>query len=106
MYPNLYYLVKDLFHLDLPALKVVQSFGFFVAIAFLLCAYFFAKELKRKGKEGLLSSRTIQVKRGGKATPGELITSAIIGFIVFYKLVYVIANVSETENTQDAIKSL
>src|ERR1051326_7945305 len=106
MYPNLYYLVKDLFHLDLPALKVVQSFGFFVAIAFLLCAYFFAKELKRKSKEGLLASRTVQVKRGGKATPGELITSAIIGFVVFYKLIYIISSASELDNTQDAIKSL
>ena len=34
MYPNLYYLVDDLFGIKLNGLKLINSFGFFVAIAF------------------------------------------------------------------------
>jgi hypothetical protein len=43
MYPNLYYAVKDLFGLEVPFLKVVNSFGFFVALSFLTAAWFFIK---------------------------------------------------------------
>lgn len=39
MYPNLYYAFRDLFGVEVPFLKVVNSFGFFVAISFLLAAW-------------------------------------------------------------------
>ena len=39
MYPNLYYVFKDLFGVELSGLKLVNSFGFFVAIAFIICAW-------------------------------------------------------------------
>jgi phosphatidylglycerol:prolipoprotein diacylglycerol transferase len=106
MYPSIYYAVKDLFGLDLPFLKMVQSFGFFVAVAFLVAAYFWTLELKRKEKEGLLSSTTVKILKGAKATTAELITSAIIGFLIGYKVVFIILNFSAfTENTQGFILS-
>lgn len=106
MYPSIYYAVKDLFGLDLPFLKMVQSFGFFVAVAFLLAAYFWTLELKRKEKEGLLGSTTVKILKGAKATAAELITSAIIGFLIGYKVVFIILNFSAfTENTQGFILS-
>jgi hypothetical protein len=39
MYPNLYYVFKDFFGVDWPALRFINSFGFFVAFAFLTAAY-------------------------------------------------------------------
>ena len=36
MYPNLYFAFLDLLGWDLPALKLINSFGFFVALAFLV----------------------------------------------------------------------
>jgi len=106
MYPNLYYAIKDLFGLDLPGFKMVQSFGFFVAIAFLSCAYYFAKELKRNEIQGKLKAGTREVMRGGKASFGELLISGAFGFIVFYKLIYVILNFSVfIEDTQHYLLS-
>ncbi|MES2396533.1 MAG: prolipoprotein diacylglyceryl transferase family protein [Bacteroidota bacterium] len=106
MYPSIYYAVKDLFGLDLPFLKMVQSFGFFVAVAFLVAAYFWTLELKRKEKEGLIGSTTVKILKGAKATTAELITSAIIGFLIGYKVVFIILNFSAfTENTQGFILS-
>lgn len=87
MYPNLYYLVKDLLGLDLQGLKMIQSFGFFVAISFLLCAWVFSKELMRKEGLGLLSPSMKKVKRGGKITIPELLISGMIGLIIGGKVV-------------------
>ena len=107
MYPSIYYAIKDLFGLDFPFLKMIQSFGFFVALAFLVAAYFWTKELQRKEKEGLLSSSTIKTLKGARATPSELITSAIFGFLIGYKLIYILLNFSAfTENTQGFLLSV
>jgi phosphatidylglycerol:prolipoprotein diacylglycerol transferase len=56
MYPNLYYAVKDLFGLDLKFLHFINSFGFFVALAFIGAAMVFTHELKRKERQGLLEA--------------------------------------------------
>jgi len=87
MYPTIYHAVKDLFGLELPFLKILQSFGFFVAIAFLVAGYFFAFELKRKEKEGLVHSTLRKVMKGEAATQSELVTNGIFGFLLGYKLV-------------------
>ena len=107
MYPNLYYAFEDLFGIRIEFLKMFQSFGFFVAISFLFAAWVLNKELMRKEKEGLLLPSTKKVKRGGKATTQELAISGIIGFILFYKIVFVALNFSEFLNdTQGYLLSL
>jgi prolipoprotein diacylglyceryltransferase len=106
MYPSIYYAVKDLFGLDLPFLKMIQSFGFFVAMGFLVASYFWTKELQRKELEGLLEPQKIKVLKGAKATTAELITAAIVGFLIGYKLVFVALHFKAfTENTQGFLLS-
>ncbi|MCW3083721.1 MAG: diacylglyceryl transferase [Bacteroidetes bacterium] len=106
MYPSLYYAIKDLFGFDLPFFKMVQSFGFFVAVAFIFAAYFLSKELKRKEQQGLIQPGTIKVLKGQRATAAELITSGLIGFIAGYKILYIAMNFSAfTENTQGFLLS-
>lgn len=107
MYPSLYYAFKDLFGLDWPGLKMVQMFGFFVALAFLTSAYFWTKELKRKENEGLIGPTPNKVLKGQKATPAELFFAGILGFLIGYKLLYIVFNFSAfTENTQGFLLSL
>src|SRR3712207_5402674 len=86
MYPNLYYAFKDLFGLDLPFLRFVNSFGFFVAIAFLVAASLLTAELRRKSKQGLLHPTEMEVTVGQPATVGDLIINFILGFILGYKI--------------------
>ena len=57
MYPNLYYLVDDLFGVKLNGLKLINSFGFFVAIAFVASGYVLYLELKRKEALGQFSAK-------------------------------------------------
>lgn len=94
MYPNLYYAFKDIFGIELEFLKMFQSFGFFVAVSFLLAAYFFSRELKRKEVEGLLQSKPKKELKGEPVTWMELFTSGLVGFLVGYKLVFIAMNFS------------
>lgn len=107
MYPNLYYLFKDLFGIELGFLQIFQSFGVLVAISFLLAAYFFSKELQRKEKEGLISSTDKKYMKGEAPQTSDVFFSALFGFVLFYKLVFIALNFSAFEgDTQGFILSL
>ncbi len=87
MYPNLYYAFKDLFGLEIPLLKLFQTFGFFVAIAFLAAAYVLTQELKRREKMGWLKGVQEKVLEGQPATNPEIIVNAIVGFLIGFKII-------------------
>ncbi len=95
MYPNLYYAFKDLFGVEIPGLKVLQTFGFFVAVAFLAAAYVLTSELRRREKLGLLHPVPEKVIVGKPASLGEIITSAVIGFIIGYKLLGLFGDIGD-----------
>src|SRR5947209_3001924 len=99
MYPNLYYFFKDSFGLNLGFLRFINSFGFFVAISFLVAAALLAKELGRKSKQGLLHPTEIKHKVGEPVTVTELILNFILGFILGYKIIALFFLSSEA--TQD-----
>ena len=86
MYPNLYYAFKDLFGIDFPPLRFINSFGFFVAISFIVAAALLSKELRRKSKMGLLQPTEDEVVVGKAATPGELLLNFLLGFVLGYKI--------------------
>lgn len=106
MYPNLYYLFKDIFGVEISFLQIFQSFGAMVAIAFLAAAYFFADDLKRKEKEGLLKINPKKILKGEGPKSADLISSAVLGFVLIYKLSYILLHFSEfTQDTQSFILS-
>jgi phosphatidylglycerol---prolipoprotein diacylglyceryl transferase len=87
MYPNLYYAFQDLFGIKVGFLRFVNSFGFFVALAFLLAAYILTRELKRKESDGLLQSQDVKITVGQPASIGDLLLNFLLGFILGYKIV-------------------
>jgi phosphatidylglycerol---prolipoprotein diacylglyceryl transferase len=97
MYPNLYYFLKEVFGIEPWGFtQYINSFGFFVAISFLLAAWILANELKRKEKQGLLQPKEEIRIVGDAAKPGELIFNFIFGFIVGYKILGVFFNAGDT----------
>jgi phosphatidylglycerol---prolipoprotein diacylglyceryl transferase len=64
----------------------IQSYGFFMALAFLIGAYLIKVELKRKEKEGKLQIVKKKVLKGAPAKKIELIMVGIVGFFAGYKL--------------------
>ena len=87
MYPNLYYAVKDLFGIEITGLKLINSFGFFVAIAFIAASAVLSAELKRKEKEGLLIHEEEKMIIGAPASMQELLFNFLLGFIFGYKII-------------------
>ncbi|MES1221848.1 MAG: prolipoprotein diacylglyceryl transferase family protein, partial [Bacteroidota bacterium] len=87
MYPNLYYVFKDIFGVEWNFLRVANTFGVFVAISFIIAAIVLAAELKRKGKEGLLQPTEINIVVGKPASLTELILNFLMGFIFGYKFI-------------------
>lgn len=86
MYPSISDLLQDLFgiHLPLP----VQTFGFFVAIAFFVSAWVLSQELKRREKLGWLQGTEEKRWVGKSASSSELIWNFVIGFVIGFKLVF------------------
>lgn len=105
MYPNLYFFLKDTFGVE-PWVwtKFVNSFGFFVAIAFILAAIVLTLELKRKEREGLLFPVEENVIIGKPASFQELLINALLGFLVGYKALGIFLN-NEQIAPQDYIFS-
>ena len=99
MYPNLYYAFKDLFGVEIGPLRFVNSFGFFVALAFLVGAAILTAELRRKSQAGLLHPTEDEITVGEKATAGELIINFLLGFLLGYKILALFFLSSEA--TQD-----
>lgn len=87
MYPNLYYAFKDIFGVELNGLKLVNSFGFFVALSFILSAWILTLELKRKQNQGLFTYMEEKIMVGAPASVSELIINFLLGFVFGFKII-------------------
>jgi phosphatidylglycerol---prolipoprotein diacylglyceryl transferase len=105
MYATISDLLNDLFGIYIPL--PIQTFGFFVAISFLLAAWTLSVELKRKEAMGLLQSSKQIIQKGQPATPWDFVLYAIAGLLIGYKLLPAFTNYSSlVNNPQDFILSL
>lgn len=98
MYPNIYFVFKDLFGLEIPFLKLVNSFGFFVAMAFLVAGLILKKEFHRFTTNGWMTGHEETQLVGSKATPAELVSQALIGYVFGWKFLYLAINAGEIFN--------
>lgn len=105
MYPNLYYFLKETFGGEPWGFtKYINSFGFFVAISFVLAAWLLSRELRRKEKQGLLTYKEEVRMVGEPAKPIDLLLNFVFGFIVGYKILGVFFNADDV-HPQDYIFS-
>ncbi len=105
MYPNLYYVFKDLFGVEWKSLSFINTFGLLVAIAFMVAAWVLSLELSRKEKLGLLSPLEETITVGKPASLYEIISNGFIGFLFGYKLSGMFFSKPENMNPQDYIFS-
>ena len=107
MYPNLYYAFRDIFGVEWTGLRFINSFGFFVAFAFLGAAYVLTKELKRKERAGLMYAEDTKIIVGKPASGSELFLNFVLGFLLGYKIIGLFLSDSKlTADPQEFIFSL
>ncbi len=105
MYPRISDFINDVFgtNISLP----IQSYGFFVALAFVVASIILYFELKRKENEGLIPFQIKKVLKGSPPKYQDFIIPFILGFIVGFKLIEAIFNYSSfAENPNTFIFSL
>ncbi|RVU02612.1 diacylglyceryl transferase [Mucilaginibacter limnophilus] len=90
MFPTISDLTEYLFRVKFPI--PVYTFGFFVALAFISAYKVFVSEFKRKEREGLIHAFQRNEITGLAPRPLEIAVNALLGFVLSYKLVYIIIN--------------
>ncbi|HNQ12107.1 MAG TPA: prolipoprotein diacylglyceryl transferase [Bacteroidia bacterium] len=104
MYPTISDLINDLFGIFIPL--PVQTFGFFMALSFLLAAYTLNKELKRLQINKIIPIVKVSEEIGKPASFSELVSQALIGFILGFKIIFIVFNYNDfVQDTQGILLS-
>ena len=105
MYPNLYYFFKEVFGVEWEWARFLNTFGFFVALGFIIGAIVLTNGLQRKEKQGLLQPKEEKRVFGKPATISELVINALLGFLMGYKIIGAFLNAGEGIDPQAYIFS-
>ena len=106
MYPNFYYVFKSFFDVSIPQLKFINTFGFFVALGFIVSSIFISKELKRKEKLNFFKYSEEEIIVGTPASIWDLIINFFVGFVLGFKLIAIFFGSIEINNPQEYIFSM
>jgi phosphatidylglycerol---prolipoprotein diacylglyceryl transferase len=104
MYPTISHLLNDLLGINIPL--PIQTFGFFMAVAFAAAYMATTAELKRKEAMGLLATQLKTITLNKRVTFSEYIWNVIIGAFIGYKIIDALVNYNEfVQDTQGFILS-
>lgn len=104
MYPRFSDLINDF--LGTSIVLPVQTYGFFVAMAFLVAGAILYLELKRKERNGLIPAQTKKVLAGKPPSTNEYLTTGLLYFAIGYKIIGLLLNYDQmSDNPQQYLLS-
>ncbi|MBK6612124.1 MAG: prolipoprotein diacylglyceryl transferase [Sphingobacteriales bacterium] len=100
MYPQISDLLSDLLGINI--CLPIQTFGFFMALGFFAGFLWLRYEFKRLEAAGNLTGKKINIAIGQNPTAAELLVNGLIGGLLGFKLVPIVANwCAFSKNPQD-----
>ncbi|MEO7176593.1 MAG: prolipoprotein diacylglyceryl transferase family protein [Saprospiraceae bacterium] len=101
MYPDLSYILHALIGTEPDnGFALIKTFGLFMAFAFVVSSWILVMEFKRREKLGLMHSIQVKQKSNAPMSILEHAMNGLIGFLLGFKLIYIIGHWSDF--TQDA----
>lgn len=92
MFPSFFELFYYLFGVEIHILKIIKTFGFLMATAFVVGGIVVTRQFKKLKEEGRLVPVKETFERGGMFGIGELLINVLIGGIFGYKLSLIFSN--------------
>ncbi len=102
MYPKISDFLNDLFGREVINLPI-QSYGFFLALAFLVAYLVLKRDLKRKTALGIFPSWSLEVQKGGPIPVSDIVFSALIWAIIGFKLGAVLSDYTAFANDPQSV---
>ena len=93
MFPTIYHVFFEWFGVEWHGLKLLNSFGFFVALAFIFGSWTLGRELRRKQPFFEMEKRKTSI--GVKVNWSEVLINGAIGFIFGWKIIWLFMNSKE-----------
>lgn len=104
MYPDLSYILHAIFGTAPDnAFSIIKTFGLFLILSFLASAWVLRLEMRRKEREGIFHPIKESVLTGRPATAWEIASNALVGFILGFKLPYIVMHFAEFQQDAAAV---
>lgn len=88
MFPTLYHFFKDVFGIEVPALQILNTFGFFVALSIAGAFWAMATEMRRRTSLGQFQSVEVKTISGKPYPLSDYVLNGVFAFIFGYKILY------------------
>ncbi|MFN5682296.1 MAG: hypothetical protein ACK46H_08020, partial [Bacteroidota bacterium] len=105
MFPTLYHFLYDLTGISLPFLKVVNTFGFFVAMSIGAAFWAMSAEFDRKTLQGIFAKVKVKQVTGVGVEWSEYAVSGLMAFVFGYKILYLMVETGDGFSPQDHVFS-
>ncbi len=103
MFPDLSYILHAIIGTNPDnGFSIIKTFGLFLALSFVVSAWFLSLELKRKEADGSLQKIKI-LQNSARFSLLDLLINATIGFIIGWKAFYLFSHFKEFTNNAEAV---
>jgi len=96
VFATIYHFIYYLTGLQLPFLKVVNTFGFFVALSIGVAYWAIKKEFDRKSEIGIFPKVPVVSHQGKPMAKSEYVINGLMSFIFGYKILYLLLEASSS----------
>jgi phosphatidylglycerol---prolipoprotein diacylglyceryl transferase len=103
VFPTLYHFFKDMFGIEIPALQILNTFGFFVAISIACAFWSMSAEMRRRTELGQFQSVEVKTIVGAAYPWTDYLLNGFFAFVFGYKILYLMFNGEETFVPQEHI---